>query len=204
MMRSCPWSLLLIAPALLIVSPTGFAATISINFEGPSDSTFISTQYPGVTFSNAIILKSGISLNELDFPPRSGVNVASDSGGGMSLIFSTPVQNFLAYFTYTVPVTLQAFDSSNRLLTSVRSLFATNTVSGGVLGSNPNELIQVASAPGLSRVVITGDPAGSSFVLDDASFTTGQATSTPAEPSSMVLTGLVVLLGAAKARFRRS
>ena len=202
MIRLCSRKCQLLALFLFAASPVLFASALSINFEGLSDSTFVTTQYPGLTFSNAIILTSGISLNELDFPPRSGINVVSDAGGPISLVFSAPVLDFFGFFTYVSPVTIQGFDLSNNLLASAASLFATNTVSGGDPGSSPNESVHIASATGLSRVVITGDPAGSSFTLDDVTYTTGQVDSVP-EPSSMVLTGLTVLLLAAKASRRR-
>jgi hypothetical protein len=52
------------------------AGSITLDFEGFPDSTILSTQYSGLTFTNAIILTAGISLNEFEFPPHSGVNVA--------------------------------------------------------------------------------------------------------------------------------
>ena len=65
------------------------ASTTTIDFEGLADSTFLSTQYSGVVFSNAQILTAGVSLNELKIPPHSGVNVAADDSGPMSLFFPT-------------------------------------------------------------------------------------------------------------------
>jgi hypothetical protein len=194
---------LLIVPILFAVSPALFADSIVIDFEGLNDSTFLTTQYADVTFSNAIVLTAGISLNELDFPPRSGINVASDFGGPMSIAFATPVLDFLAYFTYALPVTIQAFDSAHDLLASAVSSFGNNTLSGGDPGSGPNELIEVSSSSGFSTVVITGDPTGSSFALDDATYSLGGAPSIP-EPAtlSLALIGLGLLF-AAKAGRRR-
>lgn len=193
MIRSCALRLLVLALLLAGVSPALFGDIIPIDFEGLSDSTFITTQFPGVVFSNAITLTAGISLNEFDFPPRSGVNVASDSGGAITISFSSPSLDFLGYFTYAVPVTLQGFGASNNLLASVSSLFSTNTLSGGDPGSSPNELLEMTSALGFSKVVITGDPAGGSFTLDDVVITTGQVSSVP-EPLSAVSTALSLLL----------
>ena len=67
------------------------AGATTIDFEGFSDSTVLASQYPTLLFSNAIILTSRILLNEIDFPPRSGVNVASDNGGFLSIAFSNPI-----------------------------------------------------------------------------------------------------------------
>jgi hypothetical protein len=40
------------------------AASVVITFEGFADSTILTNQYPGLIFSNTIILTAGISLNE--------------------------------------------------------------------------------------------------------------------------------------------
>lgn len=197
---TCRTLLLTVASTMTIGSTAALGGVI--NFDNLSDSTFVTTQYAGLTFTNTIVLTSGISLNELDFPPRSGLNVASDSGGAITILFSSPISNFLSYFTYTVPVTIQGFSASNILLASATSLFSTNTLTGGSVGSVPNELLQIASGAGITRIVITGDPAGGSFTLDDATFTTGQVGVAP-EPSMLALTGLslVLLVGFAKRRF---
>jgi hypothetical protein len=51
-----------------------FADSVTINFEGFADGTVITTQYTGLGFLNATIATAGVSLDELDFPPHSGVN----------------------------------------------------------------------------------------------------------------------------------
>ncbi len=152
-----------------------------IDFEGLPDSTIITNQYSGLAFANAIILTAGISLNEIDFPPRSGVNVVSDDNGPLSIAFASPVTNFGAYFTYAVPLTLTAFDSLNNLVATSTSAFSANYASSG---HTPNEFLHFTLAGGISRMTITGDPAGSSFVLDDLTTTTGTAVP---EPASWVL-----------------
>ena len=179
-------------------------AVITLNFEGLSDSTFISTQYTGLTFTNAIIFTSGISLNEFDFPPRSGVNVLSDSGGAISILFTDPILDFLAYFTYVTPVTLQGFDGANQLLAQSTTAFTNNTASGGDSGSSPNEVLHISTGAGFTKIIIEGDSSGSSFTLDDAAYDTGQVGVVP-EPSTVALTspGLLMLLLAAHAYRRR-
>lgn len=180
---------------LLIVTHPTSARASTIDFEGFPDSTIITDQYPGLTFTNTIILAAGISLNEFEFPPYSGLNVASDNGGPITIDFSTPVTSFGAYFTYLEPLTLAGFDASNDEVASAVSLFSTNDALYGDPGSSPNELIQVSFAEGISSVTITGDPLGGSFALDDATYTTA-ATSTP-EPFSiaLTLTGILALVG---------
>jgi hypothetical protein len=69
------------------------SGALTIDFESLSDSEIVTTQYAGVgvTFSNATALTAGISLNEFDFPPNSGVNVVYDEGGPMTISFDIPV-----------------------------------------------------------------------------------------------------------------
>jgi hypothetical protein len=173
---------------------TSNAATISIDFEGFPDSTILTNQYSGVTFSNAIILTAGISLNEFEFPPHSGVNVASDNGGPITIDFSTPITSFSGYFTYLESITIDAFDAGNSQVASATSLFSNNLAClagppcSGDPGSSPNEFIQVAFTGGISSITITGDPAGGSFTMDDATYT-----STVPEPAQFLSVSICVL-----------
>lgn len=136
---------------------------------------------------------AGSLLNELEFPPRGGTSVVFDGGAPITITFSTPVHGFGAYLTYLVSVTLTAFDALNNPVGQATSLFTTNLLLSGDPGSTPNEYFQVAFAPGIASVTITGDPTGSSFTLDDATITTSGVP----EPSSVLFlaTGLAVLMG---------
>jgi len=178
---------------LLLLAPTAVlkAGSNTIDFEGFPDSTILTTQYPGVLFSNAIILTAGISLNEFEFPPRSGSNVASDNGAPMSIDFSTPVSSFSGYFTYGEVITLNAYNAASVQVATATSAFSDNELLSGDIGSIPNEFLQVDFLGGISEVTITGDPAGGSFVMDDVAFASGVP-----EPSSMFLflTGVIGIL----------
>ena len=160
----------------------------TVNFEGQNDSTIITNQYPGMTFTNTIVLTSGISLNEFEFPPH-GLNVASDNSGPIRVSFTTPQTRVQAVFTYLQPLTIRAFDASNNLVATVtsRTGCASNLALSGTAGCSPNESISV-SASSISSVTITGDPLGSSFTLDDltASLTvnSSSATETPFLPAT--------------------
>ena len=187
--------ILLIAFSLLAgpmgaVSVLGFADIASagtINFDSLSDGTVVGAAYlasDGVTFSNAVVLSAGISLNEAEFPPHSGTNVAYDFFGPVALAFSTAGADFGGYFTYSFPLTLTALDGANNVLATAHSLFASNFVSSG---HSSNEFISFGSLSGIAKVVIAGDPAGGSFVVDDISF--NRATSVP-EPATLALLGL--------------
>lgn len=201
-MRSCAVLLLLLAAA----APGSLrAGVIVLTFEGFPDSTSLTTQYPGVTFANATVLSAGISLNEFELPPHSGANVVFDDGGPMTINFASPVLSFGGYFTYYEPLTIQAFDASDAQVALISSFFSINVGCDpgpsclGDPGSNPNEFLQVAFPSGISSVTISGDPAGTSFVLDDATI---MAVSSVPEPASIILF-LSSLWGAAIAARRK-
>jgi hypothetical protein len=175
---------------LVVLTIAGSAAATTLDFEGFADSTIVTTQYLGLTFSNTIILTAGISLDEIDFPPHSGANVASDNNGPITIDFATPITTFSGYFTYTEPLTLNAFDVTSTEVASATSLFSENFVSSG----NPaNELITVAFAGGFSSVTITGDPSGGSFTMDDLTYAAGTST-VPEGPFTLLLFAMTAIL----------
>jgi hypothetical protein len=193
---SLVWVGLLIAVHLTPVSAD------TVDFEGFPDSTVFTTQYPGLTFSNTIILTSGISLNEFEFPPHSGENVASDNGGPIMIDFSTPIISFSGYFTYLEPLTLDGFDASDVQVASAISMFSNNLAClagppcSGDPGSSPNEFIQVMSAAGISSVMITGDPLGGSFTMDDMTYSSSNSQVPEPDCLSLLLIGTVGLFAA--------
>jgi hypothetical protein len=145
-------------------------------------------------FSNAIILTAGISLNEFEFPPYSGVNVVSDNNGPMAIQFASPILSFSGYFTYAEPLTLAAFDSLSDQVATATSGYSNNMALSGDAGSSPNEFLQVAFANGISSVTITGDPAGGSFALDDATYTTPGTTVPDPRTFSLLATAFLGLI----------
>ncbi len=143
------------------------ATITTIDFEGLPDSTILINQYPGVTFSNAIVLTAGISLNEFEFPPHSGTNVGADNGTPVAIAFSSPQSTFSGYFTYTSAITVTAYNAANTVVATATSKFNSNPALSGDPGSMPNEFLRV-SALGITRITIasSGD-----FTFDDLSFT---------------------------------
>jgi hypothetical protein len=137
-------------------------------FEGFVDGTILTNQYTAATFLNAIVLGAGITLNQFECPPHAGSNVASDNGGPMTIAFTSALRSFAGYFTYSVPLTVQALDISNHPLVSAISAFSNNEALSGASGSHPNELLQLNSSAGIYKIVITGGSQGSSFTVDDA------------------------------------
>lgn len=158
-----------IAFVALVLSETLAADTLT--FESFVDGAELTNQFVNVTFANATVLTSGVGLNEFEFPPRSGQNVAFDDGGPITLVFGSSVLNFSAYLTYAVPVTVVAFDAGNTVVSQATSLYGSNLALSGDPGSTPNELLTVASSGGIARITIAGDPFGGSFVMDDLTYT---------------------------------
>jgi hypothetical protein len=166
------------------------ASAVSIDFETLADGAVVTNQFAGVTFSNATALKSGFSLNEVEFPPHSGSVVVFDDGGPMTLLFSSPVTQVSAFFTYVAPLTLTAWDAFDVALGSVLSLFSTNAALSGDPGSAPNEFLELAFASGIAKLTVSGDAGGGSFVLDDLSFT--PTTLSVPEPGTAALTAIAL------------
>ena len=194
----CRW---LFPTLLLLGAPLLFADTI--DFEGFTDSTFLSTQYTGLIFSSTQVVSAGISLNDLDFPPRSGTNVAFDAFGPMSIVFSLPVTSFGGYFTYAEPVTLRAYGITNNLLGSVSSTLLSNFVSSG--NGSPNEFLNISLGQDIFSVTMAGNPSGSSFTMDDLEFAPSNETVVPEPSHFLALLICFCTLGIASwRRFRES
>lgn len=154
----------LAAGLLLCACPSVRAADLS--FDNFSDGYILTTEVSGLTFSNAIVLTAGISLNEFEFPPFSGQNVLSDDGGPITITFDSPVTEFGAYFTYLTRLSLTALDAGSNQVGQVLSVYNSNLALSGDPGSNPNEFLQVLFGGGIASVVITADPNGFSFTMD--------------------------------------
>lgn len=183
MSRSVVLSLLCVP--LMFVPVTTRAAVIT--FDDLADSVIVGGAYAGVTFTNATALTAGVSLNEFEFPPSSGGTVAFDADGPMRVDFALPVASVGGFFTYLTPVTLRAFSATDALLGSAFSAYSSNLALSGDAGSLPNEFLGLAVG-GIAYVVIAGDPAGSSFALDDLTFEV--ATQQVPEPAAL---GLLLL-----------
>ena len=169
------------------------ATPVVYNFEAFSDSDVLTNQIAGLSFSNTTVLTAGISLNELEFPPISGSNVVFDSGGALTIDFASPVFSVGGHFSYVTGLSFSAYDSLNNLLGTQLSSFGSNLLVSGDVGSMPNELLSFSSVGGLiSRVVITGNVAGGSFVMDDLAVDAG---TTVPEPMTLALVASVLVAG---------
>ncbi len=195
------------AAVALVASATGTAqaAVVTIDFEGPSfvESSSAGSVVPGVTFANDQIAAAGSTLNEFDYPPRSGTQALLDAAGPIEVSFAAGVYSVGAYVTYATAVTLEAFDSLGASLGQIASSYAENFVGAAPGQGTPNEFLSFSDAAGrIHSVRFSGDPLGSSFVLDDLSFDDGRVAQVSAPPT-LLLAGLG-LVWAASTRRRSS
>ena len=154
------------------------------------------SQYGGLIFVNTIVLIAGQSLNEIEFPPRSGSNVASDNGGPIHIALAAPAQSFAAHFTYAVPLTVTLYDNVMSVVATATSVFNSNLAVSGSSGSSPNELIAIGFAGGFSAVMVSGAAAGGSFTIDDLTVSAVPE----ARPSVLIALGLLAVVGVARRR----
>jgi hypothetical protein len=190
------WYFLGLNPAL--------AGAITYDFDTFADNTVLASQYAGLAFTNGTVLRAGIGLNEVSFPPRSGDGVLFDDGGAISIEFATLASSVSGYFTYADGLTLSAYDSGNNLIATATAAYLSNVADGsGDPGSVPNELLGVSSTGDLiARIVISSSSIGGfSLVLDDLTVVT-QAQAVP-EPGSLPLVMLGMLPLVHLARLRR-
>jgi hypothetical protein len=188
---------LLAVIAAMLVCPPAFGAVTTLDFESLTDLELVTNQFPGLIFSNTVALQSfsavGGSLNDADFPPRSGITVVSNGGvnaigepsigGAIVIDFTTPVSSVGGFFTYGGPLTLTAFNTAHTQVAQVSSAFSENFVSSG---GTPNELLQAEFAGGIAELRIDIAPGDATFTLDDLTFAPVVSTAVP-EPAALVL-----------------
>jgi hypothetical protein len=188
--------------ACVLLGPN-LIADVVIDFEGIPDSTPLGNTIPGLHFIDATVIDTTGLLNAGEFPPHSGIAVAFDDGGPMSIAFSSPVSSVSGYFTYGHHLIFTAFDSANNVLASTHSTFNNNELLSGDAGSSPNELLAI-SRPSISHVVITGDINGASFVVDDLTYSPSPTNTVPESSSSLIDPIFLLTLFAACAAGRRA
>ena len=181
------------------------AAAVTLDFEGLTDLESVTSQFTGLTFEKTVALVSGAvggSLNEIDFPPHSGVTVVADDSGAITITFDSPVASVSGFFTYSAALTLTAFDALLATVDTTTSAFGANTASGGDGGSSPNELLSVDAVSGITSLKIeTAD--GGSVVLDDLTFVP-LAVPEPRMLESLLCATAALLAVAARQRWARA
>jgi hypothetical protein len=203
--------LTMVVVSVALLGTPAVSQALPLDFESVEDlfgtGVVVDNQFAGdgVVFANTIALTAGLSLNELDFPPRSGVTAVSDFGGAMRIDFTSAFYGVEAFFTYYVPITMQAFDPSGALLGQITSAFSSNLAPGGLggdPGSSPNERLALQTSSAIAYLLIAGDPLGGSFVMDDFDAQSTPPTTSAPEPSTSLLLGGGLALAAAWRRRR--
>ena len=182
------------------------AAAVILDFEGLSDLDSVTSQFAGLTFAKTTALVSGAAgglLNELEFPPHSGVTVVSDDSGAITITFGSPVASVSGFFTYSAALTITAFDALLAAVDTTTSAFGSNTAASGDPGSTPNELLSVAAVSGIASLTIEGAADGGSFVLDDLTFVP-LAVPEPRMLGSLLCATAALLAVAARQRWARA
>lgn len=150
-----------------------------ITFEGLTDNLSLSNEIPGLTFNGATVQTAGISLNEFDFPPKSGDNVTIAFTNLLEITFADMMDTVSGYFTYADSLTFSIYDTNGGLLASSQSAGVSN------LGSN--ELITLSSQ-GIALLRINSN---SNFTLDDLSYS--NASVPVPEPSTILLFAIGII-----------
>ena len=171
---------LCVTVTLLLVATGAQAQTTTVDFESLTEGSQAATQVSGVTFTNAQVLQSQVSLNEAEFPPHSGNKVVCDVGGPMTVAFSRKVTSFSGFFTHSQGITVKAMSGGSVVQQAASGI--DNRVGGA---GSPNEQLTVASDNGFDSVVITANSTGTSFTLDD--MTTQALVAPPPAPPIMSL-----------------
>jgi hypothetical protein len=174
--------------ALTLSASTAHAIPVSYDFEAFADLDDLTNQLAplGATFTNALVLTAGVSLNEIDFPPVAGSNVISDASGPMTIHFSRAVTSVSGFFTYIAPVTMTAY-LGGIAVGSISSSFTENYVTSG---NAPNELLALFGL--FDEIQLAGGADGGSFVLDMLTADFPEETARVPEPATLPLLALGV------------
>jgi hypothetical protein len=181
---------------MTLSAPKAEAVPVTFDFEGLTDLSELGAQLGGplgISFTNAVVLTAGASLNEFDFPPQSGIQVVADVLGPLTMSFGSTITSFSGFFTYTEQLTLTALFQGavvGQILSAPGSNVAT-------FGGTPNEFLTL-SGFNFDTLLVTGNAAGGSFTLDVA---TADFVENVPEPSTLSLAGIGIL---SLWRYRRS
>ena len=185
------WGLIATLVMALASLGTGTAHAALVDFESLALAEVVTNQFAAqnVEFGNAVTLVAGISLNEIDFPPSSGVNVVSGlDDDPLTADLLVDVSHVGFQITTADIAFVRYFDSLDVLLGEV--LVAPN------LGGHTFVSLD---GSGISRVSVGSQATGNAFFLTIDDFESSGAVP---EPATVIL--LVSGLGPLVLRRRRS
>ena len=175
--------------ALPLIWTQAAGAQTVINFDNLSDLTTVTTQYSslGVTFSGAVILACGQSLNCGPFPPFSFPNVIFDGTNGViTATFDTNITGNVtevsAKITGNRNITMTAFDSTGNVLAT------TQTGGPNFVGAGTPNLLLTVNTPGPPIAFVTFHDSGDTYTVDDFTFLAGLRIIQPTDASQFPLT----------------
>jgi len=180
-------SVVLILIVAAAVQPS-HAQTV-INFDNLPDFTTVTTQYSslGVTFSGAIILTCGQSLNCGPFPPFSFPSVIFDGFNGVITATFDPnitgnVTKVTARVTGNRNVTMTAFDASGNALATAQ------TGGPNFVGAGTPNILLTAQTSGPPIGSVTFHDSGNTYTVDDFTFFAGLRIIQPKDKDQFSLT----------------
>jgi hypothetical protein len=150
------------------VAPFCDAYADVITFDSLATGTIVTNEFPGVSFTGAIVATAGVNLNP-QFPPVSNPNVVVDiSIDTIIATFTTPVTSVGAFVTGNTSITESIFRGAT-MVGSV-STGGANFIGAGT-GLPPNIFLSISNF-GITRAVFTNNLGfGNTFTLDNFTFT---------------------------------
>lgn len=153
----------LISRAQVVLDFEGVPSTY--NYDGPGFNLggYYGGEPGGPIFGpQATTLEVGGSVNDLLFPPGSGVGMLWGEGLDIELAFAgVPAQQVSLYYRATADVSLFAYDAASALLGSVNGPAS--------LGSDPEGLLAFDAGSGAIAYLRIAGPPGA-FVIDDVTY----------------------------------
>ena len=152
--------------ALAVARPAVALPVVTIDFESLANLEAVTNQFAAdqIVFSNVIVLESFSTLNEIDFPPSSGVHAITGIAAGPAVIdFLQSASLFNVQLTTADTALVQAFGVGDVLLDSqlVVANLGAPTQAGFLRGSQDIDYVAIASQSTGNAFFLT---------LDDVSF----------------------------------
>lgn len=177
---------------LLYVFSFGASANL-IDFDNLEDFAVATSGISGVDIEGLVALSAGLSLNEFQFPPRSGSIAATNESSEVIFVFGPRIFSFSAYFSYVEPFQLFAYGVNGENLGIFPSAKNSHFADGDSLVNFIHEEIKIFAEEPISKIIISSDSTYS-YVVDDVTFS--HVTQVPELSTSMYfIFGLTLISG---------